>query len=531
MAATARSVKVIPQTINPATRLPDMTIAKRRVAGYARVSTDSDEQYTSYQAQVDYYTQFIKSNPDWTFVDVYTDEGISGTNTKHRAGFNRMIRDALDGKIDLIVTKSISRFARNTVDTLTNVRTLKEHNVEVYFEKENIYTFDTKGEVLITIMSSLAQEESRSISENVTWGHRKRFSDGKLSLAYSSFLGYEKGPDKDHPLVIVEEQAAVVRRIYTMFIDGKTPFTIAKTLTDEGIPTPGGKDKWGSAVIESILSNEKYKGSALLQKKFTVDFLQHKMKENNGEVPQYYIEHSHDAIISPEDWNLVQLEIARRKSLGRRYSGNSVFGARLICEDCGGFFGAKTWNSTSKYKRTIWQCNDKFKDNKPRCTTPHLTEDDIKARFIAAYNCLIPDRENILDDCRRMMDVLTDTTEIDRKIADLLQEAEIVTGLTRKLIEENASKSMDQATFSRKYKAYEDRYNGLKDKVEKLQQESEQRKAQAESISAFMFELHETDEPVTEFDSKLWSSVIDSAVVKHSGKLLFRFRNGMEIEG
>lgn len=412
-------------------------------------------------------------------MDIYTDEGISGTNTKHRVGFNRMIQDALDGKIDLIITKSISRFARNTVDTLTNVRTLKEHNVEVYFEKENIYTFDSKGEVLITIMSSLAQEESRSISENVTWGHRKRFSDGKVSLGYSSFLGYEKGPDKDHPLVIVEEQATIVRRIYTMFIDGKTPFTIAKTLTEEGIPTPGGKSNWGPAVIESILTNEKYKGSALLQKKFTVDFLQHKMKENNGEVPQYYIEHYHDAIIPPEDWELVQLEIARRKSLGRRYSGNSVFGAR----------------------------------------------------FIAAYNSIIPDRENILDDCRRMMEVLTDTTEIDNKIADLMQEAEVVTALTRKLIEENAANAMDQSEFSRKYKGYEDRYTAIRDKVEKLREQSEQRKAQADSISAFMFEMHETDEPVTEFDSKLWLSVIDSVVVRHNGILLFRFRNGMGIEG
>jgi site-specific DNA recombinase len=208
MRSTPRSVTVIPSTINPATRLPEAAITKRRVAGYARVSTDSDEQFTSYQAQVDYYTQFIKSKPEWTFVDVYTDEGISGTNTKHRTGFNKMIEDALAGKIDLIVTKSISRFARNTVDTLTNIRNLKEHNVEVFFEKENIYTFDSKGEVMITIMSSLAQEESRSISENVTWGHRKRFADGKVSLGYSSFLGYAKGPDKDHPLVIVEEQAA-----------------------------------------------------------------------------------------------------------------------------------------------------------------------------------------------------------------------------------------------------------------------------------------------------------------------------------
>ena len=255
------------------------------------------------------------------------------------------------------------------------------------------------------------------------------------------------------------------------------------------------------------------------------------MKDNNGEVPQYYIENSHDAIIPPVDWELVQLEMARRKSLGRRYSGNSVFGAKLICEDCGGFFGAKTWNSTNKYRRTIWQCNDKFKKKEHRCTTPHLNEDDIKARFITVYNSLIPDRENILDDYRQMMEVLTDTTEIDGRIADLRQEAEVVTGLTRKLIEENAANAMDQAEFSRKYKGFEDRYTGIKEKVEKLQQESEQRKAQADSISAFMFELHETDEPVIEFDSKLWLSVIDNVLVKENGKLLFRFRNGMEIEG
>lgn len=273
MAAGTRSVKIIPQTINPVTRMPNASVSKRRVAAYACVSSDSDEQFTSYEAQVDYYTHLIKSNPDWVFVDVYTDEGITGTNTNHRSGFNLMIEDALAGKMELIITKSISRFARNTVDTLSNVRALKERNVEVYFEKDNIYTFDSKGEVLLTILSSLAQEESRNISENVTWGHRKRFSDGKVSLAYKSFLGYKKGPDKEHPLEIVEEQAEIVRRIYTMFIDGKTPFTIAKIFTGEGIPTPGGKNTWRYAVVESILTNEKYKGAALLQKKFTVDFL------------------------------------------------------------------------------------------------------------------------------------------------------------------------------------------------------------------------------------------------------------------
>ena len=309
----AKSITVIPATRNLHTGVPTNSARKRRVAGYARVSTDSEEQSTSYEAQVDYYTNYIKSNPGWAFVDVYTDEGISGVMTKNRDGFNRMVADALSGKIDLIVTKSVSRFARNTVDSLTTVRRLKERGVEVFFQKENIYTLDSKGELLITIMSSLAQEESRSISENVTWGQRKRFSDGKVSLPYKQFLGYEKGPD-DLPQ-IVEEQAEIVRRIYSMFMFGKTTSAIAKQLTREGIPTPAGKEIWQASTIESILTNEKYKGSALLQKSFTVDFLTKTMKRNEGEVPQYYIEHSHPAIIDPQEFQMVQNEIARRKAL------------------------------------------------------------------------------------------------------------------------------------------------------------------------------------------------------------------------
>ena len=200
------------------------------------------------------------------------DEGISGTNTKHRVGFNEMIEDALAGKIDLIVTKSVSRFARNTVDSLVTIRKLKEKGVEVYFEKENIYTFDGKGELLLTIMSSLAQEESRSISENVTWGQRKRFADGKVNLPYKQFLGYRKGAD-GFPEVVPEE-AVIVRRIYTRFMEGLTPGAIAKELTADTIPTPSGKQRWQTSTVESILQNEKYKGAALLQKCFTVDFLE-----------------------------------------------------------------------------------------------------------------------------------------------------------------------------------------------------------------------------------------------------------------
>ena len=330
-------VTMIPAKLDRATFTPlDQTI-KRKVAGYARVSTDSEEQQTSYAAQVSYYTEYIKKRADWEFVNVYTDQGISATNTKHRDGFNAMITDALDGKIDLIVTKSVSRFARNTVDSLTTVRKLKEKGVEVYFEKEQIYTLDSKGELFITIMSSLAQEESRSISENVTWGQRKRMADGKVTMPYGRFLGDRKG--EDGLPEIVPEEAEVVRLIYRSFMEGLTSGKIAQLLMEKKITAPGGKEKWHSSTIESILTNEKYKGSALLQKKFTVDFLTKKVKINEGEVPQYFVERSHPPIIDPEEFELVQAEIARRKAIGRVYSSSNIFSAKIVCSCCGSFFG------------------------------------------------------------------------------------------------------------------------------------------------------------------------------------------------
>lgn len=277
----------IPASISRYTSAPIDAVVKRKVAAYARVSTDSEEQLTSYAAQVSYYEEYIKGHKDWEFISVYTDEGISGTSMRGREGFKRMISDALAGKIQLIITKSVSRFARNTVDSLTTIRKLKDHNVECYFEKEGLWTFDSKSETILAIMSSLAQEESRSISENVTWGHRKRMADGKFSIAYSTFLGYDKG--EDGKLVVNPEQAKIVKLIYRLFLDGMTPYSIAKELTNRQIKTPTGKDKWNQTTVIRILTNEKYKGDALLQKYYTVDFLSKKTKRNNGEIPQYEI--------------------------------------------------------------------------------------------------------------------------------------------------------------------------------------------------------------------------------------------------
>ena len=522
-----KAVTVIPATINPRTRMPETSVGKRRVAAYARVSTDSAEQFTSYEAQIDYYTQYIKRNPEWEFIKVYTDEGISGLNTRHRDGFNEMVRDAINGRFDLLVTKSISRFARNTVDSLVTVRKLKEKGVEVFFEKENIYTFDSKGELLITIMSSLAQEESRSISENVTWGQRKRFADGKVSMAYKTFLGYRKGSDGLPE--IVPEEAEIVRRIYSLFMSGKTPGAIAKQLTSEGVVTPGGKTKWQGSTVESILTNEKYKGDALLQKRFTVDFLTKKTKKNEGEIPQYYVENSHPAIIDPEEWELVQDELARRKKIGSRYSGNVIFAARIICEDCGAFYGSKVWHSTDKYRKTIWRCNNKFKGAN-KCSTPTLEEEIIRERFVKAVNSLISDKKTFLDDCRLMMITVSDCSEIDIELSEALQEIDVVTELTRRCIEENSISAQNQAIYGEKYNSLLRRYDEAKEKVEVLQKEKSERQSKAKDIKNFITELERQPELITEFDEQLWLATIEEVVACRDGRMLFRFRNESEVK-
>ena len=521
-------VTVIPATRDFHTGIAKNSMRKRRVAAYARVSTNSEEQVTSYEAQVDYYTKYIQGRADWDFVKVYTDEGISGTNTKHRDGFNEMIEDALAGQIDLIITKSVSRFARNTVDSLITVRKLKEKGIEVYFEKENIYTLDSKGELLITIMSSLAQEESRSISENITWGKRKFFADGKVYLPYKNFLGYEKG--EDGLPKIVPDEADIIRLIYSMFLEGKTTYAIATALTENGIPTPRKKVVWKPSTVESILTNEKYKGAALLQKSFTVDFLTKKMKPNEGEVPQYYIEDSHEAIIDPREFELVQAEMARRKGLRATYSGNSIFASRIICGDCGSFYGAKTWHSTSKYRKIIYRCFNKYADKDHKCETPTLNESDIKDAFIAVFNILMADKEAVLDACRVMQETLTDTTEIDEKIARLQEAQEDACTLLQKHVDDNMRIAQDQEAFWKRYEEYEARVNELAAELDSLKVLRLKRIQKAEIIGAFMFELYERDGVIEAFDERLWIASVDTVTVYKTGEMVFRFKNEMEIK-
>ena len=373
--------------------------AKLRVAAYARVSTSSDAQETSYESQCRYYTDYISSNPSWTFVGIYADEGISGTTTKNRDEFNRMIEDCKAHKIDMIITKSISRWARNTIDSLQYIRLLKDLGITVLFEKENINTMDERGEFLITIMSSLAQQESGSISANVRMGIQYLMQQGKGRLNTTCFLGYAK---EDDQLKIVPDEAETVRRIYREYLEGFSPCMIANRLAADNILSPAGKPNWYQSTIVSILGNEKYCGDLLLQKYYVPDFLTHRTVKNEGQLPQYYIEDAHDPIIPKEVFYQVQGELQRRSvHNGKiRFGSGSSLKGRLVCGKCG--------NILKRYKKGIevfWICKDRSYETKgkndqrdilTKCVCRHVPSFEIKNAIITVLNTLPGRRDEIL---------------------------------------------------------------------------------------------------------------------------------------
>ncbi|HFR3767428.1 TPA: recombinase family protein [Streptococcus suis] len=496
----------------------DFTLKKRRVAGYARVSTDHEDQATSYESQMRYYSEYINGRDDWEFVKMYSDEGISGTNTKLRTGFKAMVEDALNGKIDLIITKSVSRFARNTVDSLTTVRQLKEVGVEIYFEKENIWTLDSKGELLITIMSSLAQEESRSISENVTWGLRKQFAEGKVHFPYTNVLGFKAG--EDGAIVVDQDEAKTVRYIFQQALIGKSPYHIAKDLTEQGIPSPSGKSQWNATTIKRMLRNEKYKGDALLQKTFTIDFLTKKKNINRGELPQYYVENNHEAIVDRETFDAVQLVLDNK---GRK-SSTTIFSSKLVCGDCGHFFGSKVWHSTSKYRRVIYQCNEKYKGIS-KCSTPHVTEEEVKQWFVSAVNQVLDNRLEVIDNLYVLLSI-GNLEVIDEQIKVLETEAEVVSQLVANLVSENAIISQDQDKYLKKYNQLTSKYEGIVQEIESLELHRMKKSKRNKELQVFINALEKQEGLLLEFDEFLWETMIEHVTVSGAKEIFIKFKNG-----
>ena len=376
--------------------------------------------------------------------------------------------------------------------------------------------------------TSIAQEESRSISQNVQWGKRVAFQSGKVSFAYSNFLGYKKVDDK---IVVVEEEAEIVKKIYSDFlVKGKTPTGIAKELKRLEIKTPSGKNNnWTTNNIISILTNEKYKGDALLQKTFTENYLDQTIIKNTGQIPQYYVENSHPAIIDKDMWELVQIEIKRRDNLGAKYSSSDIFASKLICSDCGGFYGKKKWHSNTKYERFVYQCNRKFHKGKDKCMTPNLMEDDIKQKFIQAYNLTMKDKNRIIEDTTEIINLLTDTSQLDKDIETMNDDLAVIAELVNRLIKENSKSSINLEEYNKKYEELSLRYERTKEKQNDLIQARDNKKAQALSMKSFLANLKKVDDELSDWNEYVWMLLVESATVHRDKSISFKFHNGKEV--
>ncbi|MDT8900424.1 recombinase family protein [Anaeroselena agilis] len=505
--------------------------SKKRVCAYCRVSTDTDEQLSSYEAQVTYYEEYIKKRPDWEFAGIYADEGITGTNTKNRTEFNRMIDDCLTGRIDLIVTKSISRFARNTLDCLKYVRMLKDKGVAIFFEKENIDTMDSKGEVLLTILSSLAQDESRSISENSRWGIVRRFQQGKVRVNHKKFIGYDK--DENGELVINKQEAAIVRRIFAEYLAGKGCKAIGKGLERDGVLTATGKKVWHESVIKKMLQNEKYAGDALLQKTITVDFLTHKRVINKGYVPQYFVENNHPAIIAKETFKAVQTEMERRSELmggnkGRsRYTNKYPFSGKIFCNECGAAFRRKSWG-TGKYKKYVWICRTRDEQGPKGCSIQAVDEEKLQEAFVRVVNQLISDRDTFIARMTENIEKVfneqaskVDVVAVDRRLEELRTEMAA-------LVKLNLTTGIDDEIYGEEYRRIAGEIEVLRSRRAGIMQAEMMRQEMRGRLREIAMVLRDMD-GVREFDEELFGMLVERVRVINLVQVEFVLRSGVGV--
>jgi len=514
-------------TVIPARRHVGNTVKKQeehpklRVAAYCRVSTDSDEQETSYDAQVRHYTEFIQQHPDWNFAGIFADDGISGTNVKKRDEFNRMIDECMSGNIDMIITKSISRFARNTLDCLKFIRQLRDKNIPVFFEKENINSMDSKGEVLLTIMASLAQQESQSLSQNVKLGIQFRYQSGKVQVNHHRFMGYTK--DEDGNLIVDKTEAEYVRRIFREYLAGKSLLEIGRGLEADGILTGAGKQKWRSETIKKMLRNEKYMGDALLQKTYTTDFIEKTRVKNNGIVPQYYVENSHEPIIPRDLFMQVQEEMVRRANLRggkggkkRVYSSKYALSSIVYCGQCGDIYRRVHWNNRG-YKSIVWRCVSRLEEKGSECTAPTINEETLQTAVVKAINELLATKEPFLSTLQKnIATVLNEendnaTDDIDSKLEELQQQLLI------------------QAKSKNDYEDVADEIYRLREMKKNSLVENAEREGKRQRIAEMTDFLNEQSYELEEYDEQLVRRLIEKVTI-YEDKLTVEFKSGIEID-
>ena len=511
-----------------------------RVAAYCRVSTDDEEQLTSYEAQQTYYTDKIMTNPDWTMAGIYADEGITGTKATKRPEFLKMIRKCKQKKIDLILVKSISRFARNTVDCLNYIRTLKSLGIAVIFEKENINTLNEDSEMLTTIMGAFAQAESESISQNVKWGVRQAMKEGRVSIRYKNLYAYDEGEDGQPR--IIESEAAVIRRINDEFLSGRSLPMIKDGLEADKILTPKGGNVWAVSAIRNLLKNEKYCGDVLMQKTFKTDPISGKTKRNTGQLPMYLIQDHHPAIISRDTYNAVQAEFARRTS-GKAPStklaptGQACYSAKyaltgiVICGECGNQYRRCVWNKRGQ-KRPVWRCSSRIDYGSKYChKSPTIYEVPLKAAILDAINLVMSDKKVLIqqiEDAMRMELIpfpggAMSAGDIERKIKEL--EAEF-----QALFEEAQKEPGGYMKYTEEFQRITNNIAELKNKKSLLMEKQQSDSAANKRIQDAVRLLNNSSAEVTEWDEGMIRQLVDYVKVLAEDRVLICLRGGIEVE-
>lgn len=507
-----------------------------RVAAYCRVSTDDEEQKTSYEAQIGYYTEKINQNPEWQMAGIFADEGISGTQAKKRPEFLKMIRLCRQRKIDIILTKSLSRFARNTVDSLGYIRELRALGIAVISEKENINTLTAESEMLITIMSCFAQAESESISKNVSWGVRQSFKNGNVPMQYARLLGYRKGHDGNAE--IIPEEAEVVKEIYRCYLDGMSMNLIADRLNEKGLTTKGGSSPYRKTVVQRILTNEKYTGDALLQKTYVTDCITKKTRKNNGELPMYLVKNHHEPIISRSDFNRVQEEMARRsakrtiadkltKTGQGKYSAKYALSELLICGECGEHYRRVTWTAKG-FKEIKWRCVSRIQYGKKKChSSPTVDEQALHRAIVSAVNEFCTVKDDVAKALRESITEVLDPNQngsiqaAQQRIDELARNMDELIMLAT--VPETAENAMsDIAKFSEEMKMLREFIETEKAKQTEVQHGSNE-------LSNVLQRLEKENFTLTEYDDIVTRQLIEQITVDIKNTITVRFKGGFEM--
>ena len=510
-----------------------------RVAAYCRVSTDDEEQLTSYEAQQNYYTDKIMTNQDWTMAGIFADEGITGTSARKRPEFLRMIRLCKQKKIDIILTKSISRFARNTVDCLNYIRALRELGIAVIFEKENINTLEADSEILITMLGAFAQAESESISANVRWGKRQAMREGKAIIQYDRLYAYQKGEDGKPQ--IIPDQAEVVQSIYKQYLAGASLRMIKDRLEAEQIPNAAGNARWTITAVRSILSNEKYCGDVLLQKSFVSDCINRKVIRNTGQLPMYLVQNHHEGIVDRKTFHAVQAEMARRnagKSPSKKnastgmtsYASKYALSERLVCGECGTLYRRCTWTCKGQ-KRIVWRCVSRLDYGKKYCHhSPTLDEAPLQRAILAAINSAMSNKDHLIRQLQSAMELeLAPMPGDHTSLADIEQRLQELGEQVREIVAKAAA-TKEVQVHAPLLKEIADEMDALKKKRALIESQRQTHEHAFRRIEIATDAMEQAPAHITEWDESLIRQLVDTVKVHSAEKITVYLRGGVQIE-